>query len=66
MTLFNGVIPITQITFLLFCVMAIAVIGYAIGRITIKGVSLGTAGVFLVALVFGCFFYNNLSAQLTL
>lgn len=66
MTLLGGVIPITGITFLLFCVMAIAVIGYAIGRITIKGVSLGTAGVFLVALIFGCFFYNNLTAQLTL
>ena len=64
MTLFGGVIPITQITFLLFCVLAIAVVGYAIGRITIKGVSLGTAGVFLVALVFGCFFYDALSSQL--
>jgi len=64
MNLFGGVIPITGITFLMFCVFAIATVGYAIGRITIKGISLGTAGVFLVALVFGCLFYDDLSAQL--
>ena len=64
MNLFGGVIPITGITFLVFCVFAIAAIGYAVGRITIKGISLGTAGVFLVALVFGCLFYDDLSAQL--
>ena len=64
MNLFGGVIPITGITFLVFCVFAIAAIGYAIGRITIKGISLGTAGVFLVALVYGCLFYDDLSAQL--
>jgi len=64
MNLFGGVIPITGITFLLFCLMAVAVVGYAIGRITIKGISLGTAGVFIAALIFGCFFYNDLGAQL--
>ncbi len=64
MNLFGGVIPITGITFLVFCVFAIAAVGYAVGRITIKGVSLGTAGVFLVALLFGCLFYDDLSIQL--
>lgn len=64
MSLFGGVIPITGITFLMFCVLAIAAVGYALGRITIKGVSLGTAGVFIVALLFGCFFYSPLEAQL--
>ena len=44
---------ITGITFLLFCVFVIACLGYALGRVTIKGVSLGTAGVFVVALLFG-------------
>ncbi len=64
MELFNGVIPITGVTFLMFCIFTIAALGYALGRITIKGVSLGAAGVFIVALVFGCLFYDKLDAQL--
>ncbi|MBQ7793485.1 MAG: permease [Clostridia bacterium] len=64
MSLFGGVIPITGVTFMLFCVLVISAVGYALGRITIKGISLGTAGVFIIALVFGCLFYDDLSAQL--
>lgn len=64
MSLFGGVISISGVTFLLFCVFAIAAVGYMLGRITIKGVNLGTAGVFIVALLFGCFFYPQLEAQL--
>lgn len=64
MNLFGGVIPITGITFLMFCVFAILVAGYALGRITIKGVCLGDAGVFVLALLFGALFFNPLQAQL--
>ena len=64
MKLFGGVIPITGITFFMFSVFAIIAIGFALGRITIKGVSLGDAGVFIVALLFGCLFYTALEAQL--
>ena len=64
MKLFGGVIPITGISFLMISILLIAVIGYAFGRITVKGVSLGTAGVFVVALVYGCFFYEALDGQL--
>lgn len=64
MSLFGGVIPITGVTFLLFSILVIAAAGYLLGRITIKGVSLGTAGVFITALLYGCLFYNNLSVQL--
>ena len=64
MNLFGGVIPITGITFLVFCIMAILAVGYALGRITIKGISLGSAGVFIIALIFGCLFYGDLEAQL--
>lgn len=64
MNLFGGVIPISGITFLMFCIFAIVAVGYMLGRITIKGVSLGTAGVFIVALLFGCFFYESLEASL--
>ena len=65
MNLFGGVIPITGITFLMFSIFAIIAVGFALGRITIKGISLGDAGVFLIALVFGCLFYKQLDAQLT-
>ena len=66
MELFGGVIPITAITFLMFSIFAIIAIGFALGRITIKGISLGDAGVFIIALVFGCLFYSQLDAQLTI
>ena len=66
MSLFGGVIPITGITFFMFCLFSIAVIGFAIGRITVKGVRLGDAAVFIVALLFGCFFYPALQAQLSI
>ena len=65
MELFGGVIPITGITFFMFSIFAIIVAGFALGRITIKGISLGDAGVFIMALVFGCLFYSQLDAQLT-
>ena len=64
MTLFGGVIPITGISFLMFCVFSILFVGYALGRITIKGVSLGDAGVFVIALIFGALFYTPLESQL--
>lgn len=64
MKLFGGVIPITGITFFMFAVFAIIAIGFAFGRIKVKGISLGDAGVFIVALLFGCLFYKNLEAQL--
>ena len=64
MTLFGGVIPVTGISFLMFCVFAILFVGYAFGRITIKGVSLGDAGVFVIALIFGALFYTPLEEQM--
>jgi putative transport protein len=65
MNLFGGVIPITGITFFMFSIFAIIVVGFALGRITIKGISLGDAGVFIMALVFGCLFYKELDAELS-
>ena len=64
MVLFGGILSIKSISFLVFCVFLIAGLGYLLGRITIKGVSLGTAGVFIVALLFGAFLYNPLAEQL--
>ncbi len=55
----------TGIPFLMLCIFAVAAVGYILGRITIKGVSLGTGGVFIIALIFGVFFYQPLLDALT-
>lgn len=59
MELFEGVIRISGIPFMMLFLMVILALGYLLGRITIKGVSLGTAGVFIVALLFGALYYDN-------
>lgn len=64
MSIFGGVISVKDVSFLLFSVFVIAALGYLLGRITIKGISLGTAGVFVAALVYGALFYDPLSAAL--
>ena len=38
---------------IIFFIAVIAALGYLVGGISIKGISLGTAGVLLVALLFG-------------
>ena len=57
MSLFGGIISISNTSTLLFVLFAVLVGGYALGRITIKGISLGDAGVFIIALLAGalCF-----------
>ena len=49
----DGVDSVFGISALLFGIFIITALGYLLGRIDIKGVSLGTAGVFLVAIAFG-------------
>ena len=66
MELFNGILSIHAVSFLTLSVFAIAALGYILGRITVKGVDLGTAGVFVIALLYGCFFYSNLTHELTM
>ena len=58
MTLFGGVISISNLYTLLAVVFGVLMLGYALGRITIKGISLGDAGVFIVALLFGALFFH--------
>lgn len=64
MVLFNGLISISNISTLLFVVFAVLMAGYALGRITIKGISLGDAGVFIVALLAGALFFEMNDAGL--
>lgn len=66
MSLFGGVISITSITFLMFFIFIVAGLGYLLGRVTIKGVSLGTAGVFIVALLMGAVLFGQLDATVTM
>ena len=58
MTLFNGLISISNISTLLLVVFSVLLIGYLLGRITIKGISLGDAGVFIIALLCGALFFK--------
>lgn len=57
MEFLNGIISVNDVYTLLFVVFGVLLAGYALGRITVKGVSLGDAGVFIVALLVGalCF-----------
>ena len=64
MELFGGILAVKAVVFLTFSIFMIAAVGYSIGRIEIKGIDLGTAGVFIVALVYGCLLYGKLSDNL--
>ncbi len=58
MTFFGGLISIGNVSVLLLVVFSVLFLGYALGRIKIKGISLGDAGVFLVALLAGALFFG--------
>lgn len=57
---------LSGVALLLVSILAVAALGYMLGRITIKGVSLGTAGVFIVSLLFGALFPDLLNEALTI
>ena len=54
---------INAANFLMLSTFGIAAVGYLLGRITIKGISLGTAGVFVIALVYGAFFGTRFNSR---
>ncbi len=49
----SDLIGLGQTPVVLLCVFLICLVGYGIGSIKVKGLNLGTAGVFLFALLFG-------------
>ena len=49
----ESVDSVFSLSILLAGIFVITALGYLLGRVTVKGVSLGTAGVFLVAILFG-------------
>lgn len=65
MSILNEIINITGITYLVFMGFFIILIGYLLGRIRIKGVGLGTAGVFIIALLFGVMFKTEIGQTIT-
>ena len=56
-------VTINAANFLMLSVFGIAAVGYLLGRITIKGISLGTAGVFVIALIYGAFFGTHFNSK---
>ena len=58
MTFLGGLISIGNVSTLLLVVFSVLFLGYALGRIKIKGISLGDAGVFLIALLVGALFFG--------
>ncbi len=58
MNIFGGFISIGNVGTLLVVVFSVILLGYLFGRITIKGISLGDAGVFIIALLFGALFFS--------
>ena len=61
MEIFGGVILIQGIPFVMFSCFVCIFIGILLGRITIKGVSLGHSGVFIIALLYGAIFSEHIS-----
>lgn len=59
MSFLNGAISINSIYTLLFVVFGVLLGGYLLGRITIKGICLGDAGVFIIALLVGALFFGT-------
>ena len=66
MSWFGGVINITGVSFFVLSIFTIIVVGYLIGKISIKGVSLGTAGVFIASILYGVLHYERLSTTLNI
>ena len=58
MSFLGGVLSINDIYTLLFVVFSVLLGGYALGRITVKGISLGDAGVFIIALLLGALAFS--------
>ena len=59
--LFGGLVKISGISYFMFIVAIVIFLGYMLGRISVKGVSLGTAGVFIIALLFGALFKDSIA-----
>ena len=65
MNIFSGVVLIQGISFLMFSSFVCIFLGLLIGRITIKGISLGSSGVFIIALIYGALFSSHIKSTIS-
>ena len=56
-------VAINAASFLMLSVFGIAAVGYLLGRITIKEISLCTAGVFVIALIYGAIIGTHFNSR---
>ena len=65
MEILSGFILIKGISFLMFSSFICIFFGLLIGRITIKGISLGSSGVFIIALLYGALFSSHIKSTIS-
>jgi len=65
MNILSGFILIKGIPFLMFSSFVCIFLGLLMGRITIKGVSLGSSGVFIIALIYGALFSSHIKSTIS-
>lgn len=59
-------VDLNGVTFLVLAIFLVVISGYLIGEISIKGVSLGTAGVFITSILYGILYSKGLSSHLVI
>ena len=65
MNIFSGVVLIQGISFLMFSTFVCIFLGFLLGRITIKGISLGSSGVFIISLLYGALFSSHIKSTIS-
>ena len=65
MNILSGFILIQGIPFLMFSAFICIFFGLLLGRITIKGINLGSSGVFIIALLYGALFSSYIKSTIS-
>ena len=65
MNILSGFILIQGIPFLMFSTFICIFFGLLLGRITIKGINLGSSGVFIIALLYGALFSSYIKSTIS-
>lgn len=60
----GGAVDMNGVTYLVLAIFLVVISGYLIGAVSIKGVSLGTAGVFITSILYGILYSKGLSSHL--